>query len=84
MDRIFVEWIYTRVMMYKEVTIVDTSFHKIMYKEKEITHGEAIDKILELAKECLMHTDIDDEQLWYDNTREICDLWKEILPYMWW
>lgn len=82
LDRIFIEWIYTRVMMYKEYSIVDTSYHKIKYKDTEITQGEAIDKILKLAKEILLNMDSD--ELFYDNSREICDIWKEILPCMWW
>lgn len=82
LDRIFIEWIYTRVMMYKEYSIVDTSYHKIKYKDTEITQGEAIDKILKLAKEILL--DMDNDELFYDNSREICDIWKEILPCMWW
>ena len=39
-------------------------------------------RILELAKEILL--DIDNSELFVKNSREICDLWKEILPYMWW
>lgn len=82
LDRMFVEWIYTRVMMYKEYTIVNTSFHKISYKDTEITQGQAIDMVLSLAKQCLLNSN--DDKLFYDNLREICDLWKEVLPYMWW
>lgn len=82
LDRIFVEWIYTRVMMYKEYSCVDTSFHRISYKDSTITQGEAIDKILELSKEILL--DMDNDELCYENSREICDLWKEVLPCMWW
>lgn len=82
LDRIFIEWIYTRVMMYKEYTIVDTSFHHVPYKNGMLTHGEAIDKILELSKEMLLNPNND--ELWYKNSREVCDLWKEILHHMWW
>lgn len=82
LDRIFIEWIYTRVMMYKEYSVVDMNYHKIKYKDTEITQGEAIDKILELAKEILL--DVDNGEMFYDNSREICDIWKEVLPCMWW
>lgn len=82
LDRIFIEWIYTRVMMYKEYACVDTSFHKFSYKDEEITQGQAIDRILELSKEILIEPD--NTQLWCENIIEICDLWKEVLPYMWW
>ena len=82
LDRMFIEWIYTRVMMYKERACVDTSYHKFPYKNESITQGEAIDKILEYSKQILLD-DLNDT-LFYANSREICDLWKEILPYMWW
>lgn len=88
LDRNFIEWIYTRVIMYKEYSIVDTSFYKVPYKDEKITQGEAIDKILELAKEILQanayNFDKDINDMIYNNSREICDLWKEILPLMWW
>jgi hypothetical protein len=82
LDRIFIEWIYTRVMMYKEHCLVDLDYYKFTYKDLEYTQGGVIDKILELAKEILLDTDND--ELFYNNSREICDLWKEVLPYMWW
>ncbi len=81
LDRTFIEWIYTRVMMYKEYSPVNTSYHEIQYKETSITQGQAIDKILDLAKQILLN---DDGKVFYDNSREICDLWKEVLPFMWW
>ena len=34
------------------------------------------------AKEILL--DVDNNELFYDNSREICDIWKEVLPCMWW
>lgn len=82
LDRTFIEWIYTRVMMYKEYTCVDVDFHKFSYKDEAITQGEAMDRILDLAKQILLNSDND--ELWYENSREICDLWKEVLPCMWW
>ena len=82
LDRTFIEWIYTRVKMYKEYATIDMNFHKVKYKDNMITQGEGIDKILELAKEILL--DIENDELFYENVREICDLWKELLPYMWW
>lgn len=86
LDKIFIEWIYTRLMMYKEVSIIDTSYHKVPYRGKEITQEEAIDKILDYAKEILLTGthDEDSDSISYKYAREICDLWKEILPLMWW
>ena len=88
LNSIFIEWIYTRVLMYKEYSIVNLDYHKFPYKNSKITQGEAIDKILELAKEILLLRDYlwdeEKEKIVYNNQREICDLWKEILPAMWW
>ena len=82
LDWLFIEWIYTRVMMFTEVNNIDTTFHKISYKDKEITQEEGINKLLDLCKQCLLKGDEDDE--YFDNLREICDIWKELLPHMWW
>lgn len=82
LDNTFVEWIYTRVLMYKERNCVDTSFHKVSYKDSSITQEEAMDMILSLSKQILL--DMDNDELRLKNFREICDLWKEILPLMWW
>lgn len=82
LDMTFVEWIYTRLMMYKEHSCVDFSFHKFKFKSKVITQGEAIDYILKWAKEILL--DPNNDELRYKNSRRICTVWKEILPVMWW
>lgn len=86
LDRTFIEWIYTRVMMYKETTCVNLKYHKISYKDSVITQEEAIDKILSLAEEVLLipETPWSTNKVFYENSREICDIWKEVLPYMWW
>lgn len=85
LDRAFIEWIYTRFMMYKEICIVDTDYHKIPYRDKEITQREAIDKVLNLAKEMLQSDwGIDDSKMVSENSREICEILKELLHYMWW
>lgn len=82
LDRIFVEWIYTRLMMYKECANIDMNYHKVLYKDEEMTQEQVINRILEISKEALLS--YSDEELWHKNIKEICDLWKEILPFMWW
>ena len=55
--------------------------------ENALKQAEAIDKILELSKEILLMDDyysIKNSEKTINNQREICDLWKEILPAMWW
>lgn len=82
LDNTFIEWIYSRVMMFKERNCIDLNFHRVKYKGTMITQGEAIDKILSLSKEYLLNRGNDDVR--YENSMEICDLWKEVLPFMWW
>lgn len=84
LDRTFIEWIYTRVSMYKEHAskIVDLNFHKILYGDSEITQMEAIDKILELAAQAL--TENSNENLYFSNLKEICVIWTNLVYHMWW
>lgn len=87
LDRTFLEWIYTRVMMYKETARINLSYHTIPYKDSEITQEEAINKILSLAKEVLLTPEkqyATYNSISYKNLREICEIWKEVFPYMWW
>ena len=86
LDNTFIEWIYTRFMMYRERCIVNLDYHKISYKSEELTQREAIDKVIYLAKEVLQNEDWDakGEKMKIENTEEICELLKELLPYMWW
>ena len=86
MDKFFIEWIYTRIKMYVDVCCVDLDFHKFQYKGEELTQKQMIDKILSLAEEALLlpgYTFEDDEKF-MENAREICDIWKIVMPAMWW
>lgn len=91
LDMSFIEWIYTRLMMYKEVTVVNLSFYKITYNGQAMTQGEVIDRIIELAKEILTFNDsgeLEDmykfDEIYSKNLEEICLLWKDIAPRMTW
>jgi hypothetical protein len=77
----FIEWLYTRLMMFCEVNIIDTSYHKIEWQGKELTMQECIDILINVSKEFLLDTDDDNKFL------AVCDLmplWGKLLPYMWW
>lgn len=88
LDRIFIEWIYTRFMMYKEVCSIDLDYHNICYKGKNLTQEEAIDEVLSLSKKILQSEypiwDKNMSEMVLKNTGEICEILKELLPYMWW
>ena len=71
--------------MYKEQASkrIDLSFHKIQYHNEILSQIEVIDRILSLSKEILLDQK-QDELLFIEKSYEICELWKEVLPYMWW
>lgn len=88
LDRMFIEWVYTRFMMYKEIggKAVDLSFHKFNFvndkgEEKEVTQEEGIDIILEACKKVLLEDDFLEGNRLPDN---IMNLFRDILPAMWW
>lgn len=83
LDQMFVEWIYTRFKMYKEIggQVIDLSFHKFDYNGKKITQEEAIDIILEACEHCLIsNNDLLDNSL----PEEIYILIGRVMPAMWW
>ena len=82
LDRTFIEWIYTRVKMYQEINGVDTNFYRFVYNGEELTQEQMMDRILCLAQDILLEN-VDDNKI-PEIMKEICDIWKEILPCMWW
>lgn len=84
MDYQFLQWIYTRMKMYCEECCVDTSFHKFIYKDKEMTQQECIDRIFELAEENFKDNKFPMSDQYYDNMTEICEIWAIIWSAMWW
>lgn len=82
MDYNFVLWLLERLVMYKEVSIVDLTYHKGNFKGKKITQEEAIDLMIEKAKACALIDSHESE--WSENWDDLMDLWKEWGPAMWW
>lgn len=81
LDKTFVEWLYSHLMMYKEESIVNMNFHKIVFQEREYTQKESIDFILEKLKVIL--GDIDNNEAWEGITDAI-HMWAKIINLMWW
>ncbi len=92
----FYYWLYERLKMYMKVAdpVIDLTCHKFEYKSKTYTQRELILKLIDLLKEHILS-----EKEWsrtsgkeiyaflnrYDErTEEICEIWKIILPSMWW
>jgi len=81
LDYTFIEWLYSRLMMYKEVSIVDLNFNKYEFEGKEISQGEAIDYILNICKEVLKN----DKYIKHnENLNKAIKLFADILHDMWW
>ena len=81
LDSQFIEWIYTRFKMYKEIACVDLTFHKFKYLGKEITQGEAIDIILQACEDYIKQGDTGFKTF---PSPIIGDLLFKIMPAMWW
>lgn len=88
LDCLFVEWLYSHLMMYKEVCCVDLTFHKFMFMDKEYTQEEAIDFILDICKEYIITLDevsyTDKETELMEKVRNAIRMFAEIHPAMWW
>lgn len=81
------EWLYSHVKMYDEINIINTSFHKFIYKDVEYTQQQLIDKLLENLSYYLINHDTCDfakEKESYIRLQEAFRIFAEILPAMWW
>ena len=83
LDHMFVEWVYTRFKRFKDVTIINTSYHKFHFRGKEITQEEAIDAVCEECAKYLK-TDFVDRKSDKLFPTDIMLLLNDLLPAMWW
>ena len=84
---LFVEWLYSHCMMYKEINCVDLSYHKIEYNGVEYTQEEALDLIVKYSKDYLFMDKrfiINGEENISENMALAIHLWAELFPLMWW
>ena len=82
LETAFYLWLYERLKMYLEYTIVDLDFYKFEYKGKTYTQKQMIDMMIERLKEYL--TDETDEKSFEKYPNEICEIWALVLPVMCW
>ena len=82
LDTQFIEWIYTRFKMYKEIAgnYIDLDIHEFHYIDKEITQKEAIDIILASCEDYFKAKFHNRKML----SPEIGRLLIEVMPAMWW
>lgn len=82
MDMAFAEWLVERLVMYKKVSIVDTTFHKFDINGEILTQEECIDKMISLCKEYIFADTWGDDSatIWH----ELTEIWKVCGMAMWW
>ena len=84
LDITFVEFIYISFMMYNEVNIVNTHFHKFEIDGKEWDMQKAIDYIIETSKTHLIQMEknfIDTDPCLPHKFYEVLEA---VMPLMWW
>lgn len=94
LDVYFAEWLYSHLMMYKEYAgeVINLKFYKFTWDNKEITQLEAIDMLINAAKDYIlaeskyMKNVIASEmvKLIFEEFYKLMPLWGMILPHMWW
>ena len=84
LDHTFYFWLYERLMMFKEVSIVNLEFHKFEYGGETLTQEQMIDGILERLRFSFSekYNSFDEKQ--FDYVHEIEKMWAVVLPAMWW
>ena len=82
LETAFYFWLYERLKMYLEYSIVDLNFHKFEYKGKTYTQKQMIDMMIERLEEYL--TDETDEKSFEKYPNEICEIWALVLSAMCW
>lgn len=82
LDAAFAQWLYERLLMYKEINIVDLTYHKFDVNGETLTQEQCLDRMIDLCKRFILTDTWDDEydQLWY----ELTELWKTCGLAMWW
>lgn len=86
LDASMIELLYERVRMYVDVTMVDTTFHKITINKKKKTQEQWIDHLIVLCEAYLLTAENDflNDEMKTKLQKEIWTIWSELAPYMWW
>lgn len=58
MDLMFAEWLYSRLMMLKQQTMDNLSFHSVKFEGQKYTVEQAVDQILKATKEYLYYYEV--------------------------
>ena len=84
-DKSLYMFVYERLMMYNEVNILDTTFHKQMHRGVEITFQEAIDRMIHLSKVLILDKgEVRNAKKIELFGEELFDLLKDWRYHLWW
>lgn len=83
----FYVWLYEHLMMFKAYAskVIDLDFHTFEYKGETLTQLDCINRMIEGCKVYIANPDeleISDEEK--EKVDCVLDLWKLVLPIMWW
>jgi hypothetical protein len=83
LDRTFIEWLYSHLMMYKENSekVIDLSFHKFKFDGKEYTQRDGIDFILNTLQQALKAKSGDYD---VEAVKNAIHMWAEVFSACWW
>ena len=95
LDYTFIEWVYKHCKLYYEVAneIIDLSWsgNNVIYKEKEMTQKEVIERILSLCEQYFEAANMNEENWSVEkedeaekNLNEVVELWAIVWRNMWW
>ena len=86
LDSDFIKWLYAHLKMYHEHAnkIVDLTFEKFTFREKEYTLEECIFYILERCETYLKYPDIDRPMTLQQDIHDAIDMFNMILFVLWW
>ena len=84
MDSAFICWLYERLMMYNEINIVDTSYHKFEYENQTITFQDCIDRMISGCKIYLSDTNWDCNSESRKLVNDVLNLFALCFWCLWW
>lgn len=84
LDIAFYMWLYERLMMYKEVSDINTSFQKYKFQGVTITQEECIDRMVEGCKYAIISDRYEISEYERQCVNEVTKLWDLCIIDMWW
>lgn len=85
LDHAWLKWMreHLKVYLHDASKIVDLTYNKFTYKDKEYTQEEVIKHMIALL-ERNRHRDVWDGDAYLNDIDELLDLWKLVFHAMWW